>query len=138
MPAALACTTACLMLTSGADFVPQLEGPARTVYAGLYAASMWLWTFGLIGAALHFIRAERPKVRYLADSSYWLYIVHLPLIVALEAIVAKWPVPAEVKLVLVVAAGVAIMLATYRWLVRPTFIGALLNGRRYPRKAAPA
>ena len=87
--------------------------------------------------ALRFLRHENPAIRYLADSSYWLYIVHLPLLVALEAVVSKWPLPAELKLVLVVAAGMAVMLATYRWFVRSTFLGALLNGRRYPRKAAP-
>jgi peptidoglycan/LPS O-acetylase OafA/YrhL len=135
LPAATAMTVACGVLTSGADFAPQFEGQVRTAYAALYAASIWLWTFGLIGAALRFIRAESPTVRYLADSSYWLYIVHLPLIVALEAVVAKWPLPAEIKLVLIVAAGMAVMLATYRWFVRSTFVGALLNGRRYPRKA---
>lgn len=138
LPAALGLTIACLVLTGGADFTPQLEGRVRALYAGFYAGSIWLWTFGLIGAALRFIRGESPKIRYLADASYWLYIIHLPLLVALEALVAKWPLPAEIKLVVVVAAGVAIMLATYRWFVRSTWVGALLNGRRYPRKAQKA
>jgi glucans biosynthesis protein C len=41
--------------------------------------------------------------------------------------------------VLVVGMGTAIMLVSYHWMVRSTFIGALLNGRRYPRnKAKPA
>ena len=97
LPAGLALTIVCLALTSGADFAPQFEGRVRVLYAGLYAASMWLWTFGLIGGALRFIRAESPKVRYLADSSYWLYIVHLPLIVALQAVVAEWPLPAAIS-----------------------------------------
>ncbi len=136
LPVAAAITVVCLVLTIGAEFAPQLEGDVRAAYASLYAASLWLWTFGLIGAALHFIRTESPRIRYLADASYWLYIVHLPLIVALEATVARWPLPAGIKLVLVVAAGVAIMLATYRWFVRSTCIGALLNGRRYPRRVS--
>jgi glucans biosynthesis protein C len=135
--AALALTATCLALIGPPSFEPQLEGQTRWTFAGLYAAAMWCWTFGLVGAALRFLRHENPAIRYLADSSYWLYIVHLPLLVALEAVVAKWPLPAELKLVLVVAAGMAVMLATYRWFVRSTFLGALLNGRRYPRKAAP-
>ena len=138
LPAALALTVACLAMTEVPEFGPQFAGQTRVLFAALYAASVWLWTFGLIGAALHFIRGESPRVRYLADSSYWLYIVHLPLIVALQAVVAGWPLPAEAKLVLVVAAGVALMLASYHWLVRSTWIGALLNGRRYPRKVRGA
>lgn len=136
LPAALVLSIACLVMTSGADFAPQLEGSRRAVFAALYAASVWLWTFGLIGGALRFIRRESPAIRYLADASYWLYIIHLPLVVALEALVAGWPLPAELKLVLVVAASVLVMLATYRWFVRSTLLGALLNGRRYPRRPA--
>jgi peptidoglycan/LPS O-acetylase OafA/YrhL len=136
LPAALAVTIACLAMTGGPAFGPQFEGQTKVLFAALYAASIWLWTFGLIGAALRFLRKESPKVRYLADSSYWLYIVHLPLIVALQAVVARWRLPAELKLVLIVAGGVAVMLVTYHWLVRSTWVGLLLNGRRYLRKAA--
>lgn len=134
LPAALALTVACLAMTEGPAFGPQFEGQAKVIFAALYAASVWLWTFGLIGAALRFLRRESPRVRYLADSSYWLYIVHLPLIVALQAVVAGWGIPAELKLVLIVAAGTAFMLGTYHWLVRSTWVGLLLNGRRYARK----
>jgi glucan biosynthesis protein C len=129
-------TAAALALVGAPSFEPQLEGRTRWIFAGLYAGAVWFWTFGLLGAALRFLREERPVIRYLADSSYWLYIVHLPLLVALEALVAHWPVPAELKLVLVVAAATGLMLLSYRYMVRGTFIGALLNGRRYPRKAA--
>ena len=136
--AAPALTAAAFALVGAPSFEPQLEGQTRWIFAGLYAAAGWCWTFGLIGAALRFIRHESPAVRYLADSSYWLYIVHLPLLVAIEALVAHWLVPAELKLVLVVTLATAIMLVSYRYMVRSTFIGALLNGRRHPRKSGPA
>jgi hypothetical protein len=31
------------------------------------------------------------------------------------------------------ARAFALLLVSYRYLVRPTFLGALLNGRKYPR-----
>ena len=65
-------TIVCLAMTGGPAFGPQLDGETKVLFAGLYSAGIWLWTFGLIGAALRFIRRESPKVRYLADSSYWL------------------------------------------------------------------
>lgn len=138
LPAALALTAICLWMSDGPAFGPQFEGRTKVQYAGLYAGAIWLWTFGLIGAAMHFIRRESPRVRYLAESSYWLYIIHLPLVVALQAVVAKWPLPAELKLVLVVVVGTALMLGTYHLFVRSTWIGALLNGKRYPRKGKPS
>lgn len=131
---AMVATLVCLVITDEPLFEPQLEGRARLLFAGFYAVAVWFWTFGLIGAALRFIRRESPAIRYLADSSYWLYIIHLPLLVALEGVVAHWPVPAELKLILVVTAGVALMLVSYHFMVRSTFLGKLLNGRRYPRK----
>lgn len=136
LPLALALTVGCLWMTDGPAFGPQFEGPTKTLYAGLYATAIWLWAFGLIGAALRFIRRESPRVRYLADASYWLYIVHLPLIVALQAVVARWSLPAELKLVLIVGVGTAIMLASYRLFVRSTWIGTLLNGKRKPSREA--
>jgi len=39
------------------------------------------------------------------------------------------------KLLVVIAATVAVLLATYRWCVRFTPIGWLLNGPRSPRPA---
>ncbi|HEY6814220.1 MAG TPA: acyltransferase family protein [Croceibacterium sp.] len=136
--AALALTVSCLWLIGPPMFEPQLAGQERLIFAGLYAAAAWCWTLGLVGAALRFIRHESPVIRYLADSSYWLYIVHLPLLVALEALVAHWPVPAELKLLLIVAVASGLMLVSYHYLVRATFIGTLLNGRRYPRKGGTA
>ena len=43
--------------------------------------------------------------------------------------------PGVVKLVLVLAITMAVMLLAYDRLVRPTFLGAMLNGRKLPRWA---
>jgi len=136
VPSALVLTAVCLTLTKGPDFVPQFSGDKKLIFAALYALMLWLWTFGLIGMALRFIRKESRWVRYLADSSYWLYIIHLPLLLAIEGVVAKWVLPAELKLVLVVAMATSLMLLTYHWLVRFTWLGAWLNGRRRKRGTA--
>jgi glucans biosynthesis protein C len=39
--------------------------------------------------------------------------------------------PPLAKIVLVLAATIAVLLPLYRYGVRPTFIGAMLNGRKY-------
>lgn len=130
---ALVLTVTCLAMAREPDFTPGIGGDRKLVFASLYGLLVWLWSLGLIGAALRLIRGENPRVRYLADSSYWVYIVHLPLLVALEALVARWALPAEVKLVLVFAVAMAIMLFAYHWLIRASWLGAWLNGRRLPR-----
>jgi hypothetical protein len=69
-------------------------------------------------------------VRYVSDSSYWLYLVHVPLIIAGQALLRGLDLPAVVKFTLLIAVATAILLVSYRFLVRYTWIGRLLNGPR--------
>ena len=79
--------------------------------------------------------------RYLADSSYWLYIMHLPLVMALQVAVSDLPWPGAVKFALVLATTMGILLGSYQLFVRNSWLGAWLNGRRLgggPAITAPA
>jgi peptidoglycan/LPS O-acetylase OafA/YrhL len=119
--------------------VPILTPAPRTakmaVYALCYAVAIWTWTFAIVGAALRFCSNESPTRRYVADASYWIYLIHLPLVMALQTLVARWPIPWFVKYPAILLVAFPIMLVTYHWMVRYTFIGAILNGRRRSRSA---
>ncbi|THD82016.1 MAG: hypothetical protein E7812_04210 [Phenylobacterium sp.] len=119
---------------------PHTPGPERLGYAMTYALAIWTWTFAVIGLALRFLSKESPARRYIADSSYWLYLIHLPIVMVLQALVVKLDWPAEVKILVVLGAAFPLMFASYQLLVRHSFIGAILNGRRAPKpaRAAPA
>ena len=97
--------------------------------------SMWFIAYGLIGLFLRYMHRPSARWRYIADASYWIYIVHVPFVVLLPLPLAGVPLPGVVKLMLVSAAAFGLILLTYRYFVRPTFIGRQLNGRRYPRGA---
>src|SRR5438034_8874258 len=117
---------------------PAQPGPHRLAYAVAYALAMWTWTFAVIGLALRFLSDHSPARRYIADSSYWLYLVHLPLVIALQAMVSRLDWPWEFKIVVILAAAFSLMFASYQLMVRHSFIGAVLNGRRAPRPAKTA
>ena len=102
----------------------------KAAYAASYSLAMWAWTFAVVGVALRFFSNENPTRRYIADSSYWLYLIHLPIVVGLQILVSQWPWPWVAKYVLVVGVSTPVMILSYRYMVRGTFIGALLNGRR--------
>ena len=112
---------------------PWPMGPEKLGYALTYELACWSATFAIIGLALRFFGAESPMRRYIADSSYWLYLVHLPLVLALQGAVVKLDWPAEAKILLVLGVAFPIMFASYELMVRHTFVGAILNGRRVPR-----
>jgi glucans biosynthesis protein C len=119
--------------SGGASLPPAAEG---ILVAAAYPLAIWAWCFALFGTATRFLSAESSVVRYLSDSSYWVYLVHLPVVVALQVWVSQWPLGWQLKYALILVIAVPILLASYQLLVRNTFLGAWLNGRRYPGAAA--
>ncbi len=113
------------------------QGWERAASLFLQAAFAWMMTLGLMGL-FHAVLGQQgnARVRYLSDASYWLYLMHLPLIIALQAVAQDWPLPAGVKLALLIAVTGGVLLLIYEWGVRYTPLGTLLNGRRVRASAA--
>ena len=86
---------------------------------------------GLMGRFRTLFSRENAKVRFVSDSAYWLYIAHMPVIQILQFWVSEWSVPSLVKLIFVCVLTTALLLLSYRYLIRYTAIGTLLNGKRY-------
>lgn len=139
LPLAMVLTVPALYL-AGASL---LEGTGTLIAAAaVQAVTAWLWCFALIGLAEKFLSAGSPLVRYLADASYWIYILHLPLLMAVGIVLAPSGLPILVKLLITWTVSMVILVLSYDLMVRSTWIGAWLNGRRHPRAifraAAPA
>ena len=110
------------------------EAPvAHGVGMVLLAVSMWLFVLGFLGLFRRWLDTPSRGWRYLSDASYWMYLVHLPLTVALPPLLSGWDAPGLVKFALALGAAFAITLVTYHYGVRSTWVGKRLNGRRYPR-----
>jgi peptidoglycan/LPS O-acetylase OafA/YrhL len=114
---------------------PAADNWQTLAYGGAYALATWCGAFGLIGMALRYLSNESPARRYVADASYWLYLIHMPIIMALQVAVSRLDWPAEVKFAAILAIALPLMFASYELMVRHSFIGAVLNGRRVPRPA---
>jgi glucans biosynthesis protein C len=106
---------------------------AHAAFLLSYALSMWTLVFLTLGVFRKICRRANPVIRYLADASYWLYLVHLPLVVWFQVAVAELPWHWTIKLPAVVAGTLVVALVGYDLFVRPTLIGRVLNGRRRPR-----
>ena len=118
------------------------------VHAVFYGFAAVLFSVGFIGLFERVLGSPRRWVRWLADSSYWVYIMHLPVVTFLTFYLAhldrqgvledltgfSWS--AELKFVAACAATAVLGLVTYRYLVRHTPLGTLLNGRRVSGETA--
>ena len=120
---------------SPADPLALFDGTVLTAsgFALMHGVAAWGLSLGLTGAALRLLSGYSPVRRYLADASYWIYLTHLPLVLALQVWVGHWPLPWAIKYPLILALTFGVLLASYHWLVRPTAIGRWLNGRAYRR-----
>lgn len=128
---ALGATCLCLVIVGVTPVLAPAAKDWRTLgYAALYAFACWGWTIALIGFAARHLSGHSPARRYLADASYWIYIVHLPLVLVLHAALAPYAWPWFVKYPLILVVAFALMLASYQLIVRYSFIGAILNGKR--------
>lgn len=132
--------TLCSILTLdiAPDSAPAAGDAGSLRFALIYVFATWSCTLALIGMALRFLSSPSSVRRYLADASYWIYLVHVPLVMALQVVASllQWPWWIEYPLALMVA--VALLLASYELCVRHSFIGAWLNGRRAPHLARRA
>jgi peptidoglycan/LPS O-acetylase OafA/YrhL len=124
------------MFTVGLNvtYIQPLPKYAMNLYPIAYAVAAWLWTFGLIGLCMVFWSKENRVRRYIADASYWLYIIHLPIVMALQIWMSGWSLAAEIKFTLILGISIPLMLISYEFLVRYTFIGAILNGKKRTRQ----
>jgi glucan biosynthesis protein C len=120
----------------GAGAAINAREPAAFAY--VYALCGWLWTFAAIGMALKWMPTRSKVLGYLADSSYWVYLVHFPFTIIFGALLYGFDWPGVVKMTLVIAATTVVCLATYHAFVRFTWVSVLLNGKRHPRPQGPA
>ncbi|BET66596.1 acyltransferase family protein [Opitutales bacterium ASA1] len=133
----------CVLAVATALLLAGVEGePSHARYAELrrvfqfaYAVMMWTLVMLTLGVFECVCRRPNAAIRYVADSSYWMYLVHLPVVVWLQVTVAEWPFHWAIKIVGVSGVAVAVSLVTYDLFVRSTLVGRVLNGRRRPRIA---
>lgn len=139
LPAAIVLTVAAFLTAWFA-----LDGGTATLVlaAAVQGLASWAWVFALIGLSGKLFSGGSALVRYLADASYWIYILHLPLVMAVGIVLAPSGLPVLVKLLITWTVSLVILVLSYDLMVRSTWIGAWLNGRRHPRaifrSAAPA
>ena len=96
------------------------------------ATSLILWEvlWFSIGFAQRIFNRRTETIRYISDASYWIYLIHLPIVCFFVAFFSTTQLLPEAKFLLVSFWTFLVSLMTYRLFVRQTFLGIMLNGRR--------
>jgi glucan biosynthesis protein C len=120
------------------DLVGWLPPPDSGIWelGGAFWTSLGLVAFirGLTGLFLRYAGSGKPFWRYISDSSYWVYLLHLPLTVVVPSVLLGWQVPVFIKYPVSVLLVLGMCWLSYDCLIRPTVVGRFLNGRRYPAR----
>ena len=100
----------------------------------LVSYSVMMWTLVSISIGLFKCWFNKPKkfISYIADASYWIYLIHLPIVIFLQIAVAELPWHWSFKLGFVVSVTLCLSLFIYDLLIRPTIIGWVLNAKQKP------
>ncbi len=85
---------------------------------------------GLLSLFLQKTNRESRFVRYLAESSYWCYLIHLIPIFVFQRWFSYVDLPLGIKWGFSLIGTMVVLLISYHYLVRNTFLGVLLNGKR--------
>ena len=70
------------------------------------------------------------KLRYLTDSSYWVYLSNMPIVMFIHILLVDIDIPVVFKFLIAFSSAFLVSIVSYEYLVRYTIIGKLLNKKR--------
>jgi peptidoglycan/LPS O-acetylase OafA/YrhL len=105
----------------------------KTGFVTSYAIMMWSLVSLSIGICKRLLDRPSKFVRYIADSSYRLYLIHLPIVIFLQIAFAEMEIHWVVKWVSISGITILLSLIIYDLFIRSTFVGQVLNGKRKSR-----
>ena len=100
------------------------------------AVSCWLMCLSFIGIAHRYLNKSNSTIRYLADSAYWVYWIHMPLTFGLSKAGQQLEsVNSLTKSYVILMVSTLIIYWSYNTFVRYSFLGDFFMGRRKQRNA---
>jgi glucans biosynthesis protein C len=109
------------------------EPPRTQAYYAAAVLTCYL-TVSLTFAALllgqRYLQHRNATLAFVADASFWVYLIHLPIVIFLQSFFIPMDMPVWRKFPLVAGLTIIFCMATYLVFVRYTPVGWLLHGKR--------
>jgi glucan biosynthesis protein C len=131
-----ALVSALLFVVSLAPAAVDYQEGGRTAWLhwvtiSLHGVLTWVLVYAFVGLFQRYLDHDSPWVAYISQSSYWVYLVHLPVVSIAAWYLLDSELPAMIKFLLVGSFTTVVAFSSYHYLVRRTFVSVLLNGRRF-------
>lgn len=98
----------------------------------------WLTLFGIWGVLARYVRKESRVLRYLSDASFWIYLVHIPFLVALQSSLSTTDLAIPLRWGLAVSGTLALSLGSYALIREGRRQVRIHRDRRVPRPRRPS
>ena len=118
----------------GDEYLRAISEPFAAITVSIKIICGVLFSYAFIGLAEKRFGAYNPRLRFISDGAYWMYLIHLPIVTFITFFMFNFHMPIEIKFLIAIVMTSIICLGTYKYFVRSTPIGILLNGRCYPFK----
>ncbi len=135
-PSVMPLTLAAMLAYAAFFWLMQMQNPLQPnpllhVLQAVLEAYVGFWiTLSCLVYGKRWLNRSNRLLRYLADASYWVYIIHLPLLFAIQYQLMDVQAGWQVKFIVSILGTIVISFASYQLLVRNTIVGRLLNGTR--------
>ena len=119
---------------TGDEYLRAISEPFAAITVSIKIICAVLFSYAFIGLAENRFGSYNAKLRFISDGAYWMYLIHLPIVTLITFFMFNLHMPIEIKFLIAIVMTSIICMGTYKYFVRSTPIGILLNGRRYPFK----
>ena len=104
------------------------------LYFYAYGLCVWLMVNAWFGFFEEYFGGDHAKVRYYSDAAYWLYLVHIPIQFEMSLWLGEYSWHPMLKFLVYLGGALVVSVPSYHFLVRSTWVGHWLNGRRYQKR----
>lgn len=104
---------------------------AWTIYAKEFLSALFctIFIFGFIALFMTYFNTNSPKLDYVMGATYWVYLIHLPIVAFLPGLFSDFAISPFLKFFITLLITIILCFISYHFLVRKTFIGRFLNGK---------
>ena len=96
----------------------------------LSCSASYLLVIGFWGISYNLRLPDSKTLRYITDSSYWVYIINMPIVTIIQIVLIPFDISIFLKFLIALLSALFISMFSYEYFVRYTFIGTILNKKR--------